>query len=206
LAVVLCAVPVVALAQYDVELGVLGLVNSYRSADVISGPTRGKVGFKLGFTVGGALGQNMGEHFGGELRYLFSRNDLKLTSGGTETTFGGRSHIVNYDFLFYFTSRDSRIRPFVAAGGGLKVYEGTGEEQAFQPLSNLALLTKTNETLPAGDFGGGIKFLLTDTVLLRIEFRDYVTKVPKVFERAPGATFDGILHHFAPAVGLSWTF
>ena len=195
-----------AVAQTRVELGGLALITAYRSADVRSGPAIGSVGFQPGPSAGGFLGQTMGDHFGGEIRYLFSRNDLELSSGGREARFSGRSHIVNYDVLVYATGRRARIRPFAAFGGGLKRYQGTGTEQAFQPLSNLALLTKTSETLPTADFGGGVKIHLNRNAALRVEFRDYITSVPRVFEPSPGAKISGLLHHWVPAVGFSWTF
>jgi hypothetical protein len=198
------AVP--AAAQNRVEIGGLALITTYRSASVASGPSVGSVGFKPGPSAGGFLGQTMGDHFGGEIRYLYSQNDLKLSSGGTEAKFSGRSHIVNYDFLIYAAGRESRVRPFAAVGGGLKRYQGTGSEQAFQPLMNLALLTKTSETLPTADFGGGVKVHFSRNASMRIEFRDYITKVPRVFEASPGARISGLLHHWVPAIGISWTF
>ncbi len=188
------------------ELGGLALATAYRSASVRSGPSAGSVGFSPGPSFGGLFGQSMGEHFGGEIRYLYAQNDLKLSSGGAETKFAGRSHIVNYDMLVYLSGRRARIRPYAAFGGGLKRYQGTGTEQAFQPLSNLALLTKTGETLPSADFGGGVKVHLRRNAILRIEFRDYLTRAPKVFEASPGAKISGLLHQWVPAVGISWTF
>ncbi len=194
------------LAQDKFDLGALGLFGSYRSADVKSGPTTGTVGFTPGPGAGGFFGQDMHEHVGGEIRYLFARNDQKLSSGGASTEFASRSHIVNYDLLIYASGRDARVRPYIAAGGGLKVYQGTGVEQAFQPLSNLALLTRTRELLPTADFGGGVKVRLAGGAMLRVEFRDYITQVPKIFEPSPGAKIGGLLHHWLPAVGVSWRF
>lgn len=198
--------PLAVKAENAVEVGGLALVTGYRSTNVRSGPSIGSVGFAPGPSAGGFLGQNMGEHFGGEIRYLYAQNDLKLKSGGSEAKFSGRSHILNYDLMYYFAGRRAHIRPFVAGGVGLKRYQGTGAETAFQPLSNLALLTKTSETLLAGDFGGGVKVHFSRNAALRFEFRDYISKVPRIFEPSPGARISGLLHHWVPAVGISWTF
>ncbi len=194
------------LAQNKFDVGVLGLFGTYRAADVKSGPTTGSVGFTPGAGAGAFFGQDMHEHIGGEIRYLFSRNNQKLSSGGTSTEFASRSHTVNYDLLIYPSGRNAPVRPYLAAGGGLKVYQGTGVEQAFQPLSNLALLTRTRELLPTADFGGGAKVRLSGGATLRVEFRDYLTEVPKIFEPAPGAKISGLLHHWLGAVGVSWRF
>jgi len=193
-------------AQDKFEVGGLALASSYRSAEVRSGLSVGAVGFQPGPSGGGLVGQMMNDLLGGEVRYLWAHNKMKLSSGGRETEFSGRSHLVNYDFLLYAASRGARVRPYAAAGGGLKIYQGTGTEQAFQPLSSLALLTKTNETLPVVDFGGGIKFQAAPHFAFRVEFRDYITKVPKVFAASPGARISGIFHQWAPAFGASWTF
>jgi hypothetical protein len=193
-------------AGQNFELGALALATAYRPAGVTSGPVAGSVGFQPGPSVGAFLGQSIGDHFGGELRYLYAQNDLKLSAAGTATTFAGRSHILHYDLLLYANGRESKLRLYAAGGGGLKIYQGTGAEQAFQPLSNLALLTKTTQSLPAVDFGGGVRIRTSRRLMVYLEFRDYLTGVPKVFAAAPGAKISGLLHQWVPAAGVSWAF
>ena len=133
----LMAIPV--FAQGRNEIGVIGLVTSYRKVNV-TGPERsGKVGPTWGPAVGFVIGQSMGDHWGGELRYVYFQNDIELQSGGESTEFSAQSHAIHYDVLYYLTDHERTVRPFVAAGIGLKHYRGTGEEQSFQPLSDLAL-------------------------------------------------------------------
>ena len=193
-------------AQPKFEVGGLALATAYRSADVKSGPTIGSIGFQPGPAGGGLIGQTINDRLGGELRYLYAHNPLKLSSGGTNTTFSGRSHIVHYDLLVYGARPKARIRPYLAGGGGLKFYQGTGAEREVQPLMDLALLTRTNEALPMVDFGGGLKIQTSPNTLFRLEFRDYITQVPKVFAASPGASISGILHQWVPAIGFSWVF
>lgn len=195
-----------ALAQEKLEVGGLALMAAYRSADVKSGPSIGSVGFAPGPAGGAFVGQTMNNHLGGELRYMFAQNDLELSSGGRDIKFSGRSHIFGYDLMVYPTGRNASIRPFLAGGGGMKIYQGTGTEQAFQPLANLALLTRTREVMPMADFGGGVKIRTSRNTMVRVEFRDYITQVPKVFAASPGSKISGLLHHWAPAFGFSWTF
>lgn len=198
------AVP--AAAQNEFEVGALGLISDYRSVGVSNGNASGDVGPGLGFSGGFVLGQNMSDRWGGEFRYLYFRNDLELSGGGSEAELGAQSHAVHYDVLYYFKDPDARIRPYVAAGFGVKHFQGTGKEDPFQPLSNLALLTATSETKPAGDFGVGVKFRVGSRMMFRVEFRDYVTGIPKeVMAAAPGAVIDGdILHQWAPLFGFSY--
>src|SRR5690606_26977626 len=121
-------------------------------------------------------------------RYLYFRNDLELSSGGQEAKLGAQSHAVHYDVLYYLSAPDARVRPYVAFGGGVKHYQGTGTEDPFQPLSSLALLTKTSQSKLMGDFGLGVKFRIGSRAVFRVEFRDYVTGVPQeVITAAPGA-------------------
>src|SRR6266853_1352329 len=126
----------------------------------------------------GWLGNNSSKTLGGELRYDFEKSDLKLSSGSTNVNFGAHTNALHYDFVLNFASRESRVSPFLSAGGGVKVYSGTGKEQAFQPLSNIALLTKTNQLEPLVSVGGGVKFNLTSSTQFRVEAHDYLSPFP----------------------------
>ena len=92
--------------------------------------------------------------WGGELRYIFFQNDIKLEGGSESVDFGARSHSAAYDVLYYFDNEpEAKVRGYAAFGFGVKVFQGTGMERFDQPGSNLALLTKTTQTVPAGDVG-----------------------------------------------------
>lgn len=158
-----------------------------------------------GFTA--YLGNNSYDYVGGEFRYTMQKNDLELTSGGTSVKFGARSSAFHYDVLIHTASVRQRVRPFLAFGGGAKLYEGTGKEVVAQPLSNLAFLTKTREIKPLITFGGGIKVKVSDRVLVRAEVKDYFSQVPtSVVAPAPGAQLNGWFHNFVALVGLSLFF
>ena len=89
------------------------------------------------------------------------QSNLKLESGGTSTSFSGQTHAVYYDVLIHTGSaRESRTQIFAAVGGGMKIFQGTGKETAFQPLSQFAYLTKTHEVKPMVSFGGGVRYWL----------------------------------------------
>jgi hypothetical protein len=201
----LMAVPL--FGQGRTEVGALGLVTSYLKVDVSNSERSGKVGPTWGPAAGFVVGQSMGDHWGGEFRYIFFQNDIQLESGGESTDFSSQSHAVHYDVFYYFNDFESRVRPYVAAGFGIKNYRGTGTEQSFQPLSDLVLLTNTSQTVFAGDFGGGVKVRFAGNGILRMEFRDYITKTPdKIIAESLDSEVGEILHHWAPLFGISWTF
>ena len=189
------------------EVGGGGGGSIFMSKTVTAPGGTADAGFQQGFAVAGWIGHYSGTNIGGEIRYMFQRNDLKLAAGGTKATFTGHSHAIHYDVLVYGTSSEYRLRPYVIVGGGIKGYFGTGREAAFQPLSNFALLTRTRQWQPLVSGGAGVKVAMGSGAMVRVEFRDYVTPFPKdVITPAPGAKISGWLHNFVPLVGISWTF
>jgi hypothetical protein len=134
------------------RLGVLAGYGMAPAATAEGGGGRADTGFKPGAALGVAGGQELYEHLGGEFRYLFRFQDLKVSSGGVEVGFNGRAQAVHYDLLVLARGRQAPVRPYVAVGGGVKLYEGRGEEAAWQPLSRYAILTRTRQV--AGHSGG----------------------------------------------------
>ena len=89
----------------------------------------------------------------------------------------------------------------------VKLFRGIGKESAFQPLSNLALLSKTNETTALVSAGGGVKFLLTQAVQFRVEIHDGLTPFPKkVITPAAGSSINGWLQDLMVLAGISIVF
>ena len=144
------------------EFALAGGGSFYQSHTVTNPKGDASAGFENGWAGSVAVGNNMYQHVGGEIRYTYLHNDAKLSSGSTKATFGAESHAIHYDFLIHATSTESTIRPYVAAGGGIKFYRGTGTEVPFQPLSNIALLTKTTEVQGLLSVGAGVKVALDE--------------------------------------------
>lgn len=195
-------------AQSEVEIGVLAMISDYKSLTASNPSNSGEVGPGLGYGGGFVLGQTINNRWGGEFRYIYSRNDLELAAGSAKAELNHQSHTVHYDLLYYFAGSDARVRPYVAGGIGVKHYQGIGTEDPFQPGMDLALLTKSTQTMLVGDVGLGVKFRVGSNGLLRIEIRDYITGVPEnVITASPGASIEeDLLHQFAPMIGYSWTF
>lgn len=178
----------------------------YTSEDVTSAGSSASAKIQNNIAGGAWLANNGTGHWGGELRFDYQRGDLALSQGGTQATFAAQSYGMHYDILWYATPNGSRIRPYVAVGGGVKVYQGTGSQVVYQPLSNFALLTQAQDLTPLISGGVGIKFQVSSRVQFRAEFHDYATPFPKqVIYPAQNAKVGGWLQDFVPMVGISYT-
>ena len=190
------------------EVGAIGGYG-YNTPDftVKSGSATASAGFATGGVVGVFGGGDTYNYWSGEARYLYRYSNAKLSSGSTTVDFGAHTHIANADILAHFRPRESRIRPFIAFGGGVKVLVGTGAESAAQPLGRLAALTATQETLPVGDVGFGVKVAVTKSLRFRFEVQDFISPTPsKVIAAAPGASASGILNDIVGSVAVSYTW
>jgi Outer membrane protein beta-barrel domain len=187
------------------EVGVAGGGSFYTGETVKNALGNADASLANGFALSGWLANNSNNTIGGELRYDYERSDLKLSSNGTNVSFGGQTNAIHYDFLLHFAPSESHVRPFIAGGAGVKVYSGIGKEQPFQPLSDVALLTKTSEVQPLVSVGAGLKFSLTRGSVLRLEAHDYLTPFPKsVIAPAEGSKVGGWLSDFIISAGLSF--
>jgi len=187
------------------EVGALGGGGFFLNNSVTGPRGSGDVGFKMGWSAGGWIGHTGSGRFGGEVRYLFQRSDMKVASGGTSVGFAAQSHMIHYDFIIHTNSSEDRVRPFFAVGGGMKGYVGTGQERAFQPLSNVAILSHTKQWQPMLSFGGGVKWPIGSRLDLRVEVRDFVTPFPKdLILPAPGGKVSGWVHDITPMIGISY--
>jgi hypothetical protein len=189
------------------ELGGGAGGSTYVSHDVKNGGATAQAGIETNLAASAWLDENGQGHWGGEARYDYERGALQLKSGGTTASFSAESHAMHYDFLAQSGSRGSRARVFLAAGGGVKIYRGTGAEQPFQPLSQFALLTKTTDLRALVSVGAGVKLQISHAVQIRLEVHDYATPFPKeVITPNFNSSVGGWLHNLVPMGGLSYTF
>jgi hypothetical protein len=189
------------------EVGGTAGYGLYHNVTVTNGTASGSAGFDSGVAFGGLLGNEINRLVGGEVRYTYRSDDLQVSSGSTKAKAAAQSHAVHYDVLIHAASKESPVRPFLAVGAGMKLYRGTGAEPAFQPLSNLVVLSHTNEAQPLISVGGGVKFSMSRRSLFRVDFRDYLTPVPtSLLATPPGSRLSGWMHDFVFLVGVSATF
>ncbi len=200
----LVAIGPAAAQQWDV--GALG-GGAFHLDKTVSGAVSGKAGLKPGFVAGGHLGYNAVGKWGGEMRYEFQRTPFRASSGGQSVDFAGQTHVVHYDFVVHANTREDAVRPYVAFGGGIKGYRGTGVERAFQPLSNVAILSRVQQWQPMLSFGAGIKWRVGNRMMFRAEIRDFVTPFPgDAIVPSPGNKIGGLLHNITPLFGVSYLF
>jgi hypothetical protein len=154
----------------------------------------------------GWLAHNNHPRWGGELRYSYQRGDYSLERGGEKATFDGDTHAVHYDFLWHGADRDASVRPYLAFGGGIKVYRGTGSPVEVRPLERYALLSPTQEIKGMVSAGAGMKVKLSDRWQMRLDVHSYMTPFPKeVITPNPPSSVGGWIFDIVPMFGLSYT-
>jgi len=179
----------------------------YLSRDVKNASTTADAGIRTNVASGVWLGQNASGKWGGEVRYDYQRGDFSLERGSTTATFGGESHALHYDVLWHATPRGSSVRPFLAAGAGIKVYRATGQPVLVQPLSQYALFTHGNELKAMLSLGAGVKWQIAQSLQLRLEVHDYITTFPKqIIAPNVGSNVSGVLQNIVPMLAIAYTF
>jgi hypothetical protein len=152
------------------------------------------------------LGDDLFKYVGGEFRYLFRYGGPQVESNGNTASAPGYTNAITYDGLLYLTNRESKVRPFLSGGVGVKIFTGSGRSLT-QPLAGLAVLREVSQVEPAISFGGGLKYLVARHMQLRADFRIYVTPLPDEVIRPVGlSTIDRWVFDFVPLGGISYVF
>jgi len=173
----------------------------------ISGPLNsGRAGYRPRAAFGVLLGENMYNYIGGEFQYLFRFGGTQLQSDGITENSPGYTNIFVYNLMVHMTPRESKFRPFVAAGAGIKVYTNS-DRVVRQPLAGLALLLQGTQVEPAISLDGGLKCMLPRHVQLRLDFRVYTTPTPDLLIRPVGLSrIQGWVFDLVPMAGVSYVF
>jgi hypothetical protein len=197
--------PAAVAQKWEVGAGAGGGFYTSQDAEHPDGTTA-TAKFKSNVAAGAWLAHNNHPRWGGEIRYQYQRGDLHLDRGSEEASMSGESHSIHYDFLYHWSDRGSTVRPYVAFGGGIKVYRGTGDPALVRPLERYALLSPTQEVTGMASVGIGVKVKIAARWHLRLDVHDYMTPFPKeVITPNPPSKIGGWLHDIVPMVGLSFT-
>jgi len=189
--------------QYDLS-GLIGY-GAYRDHSISSPTGTLTVGMRNTYAAGGLFGQDLYSHISGEVRYLYQNGDPFVSSGSVRGYLPGHSQTFSYDGLFHVYDRDRRFRPFAAVGVGGKVYQISGSAPFPPSPPQLAQFTKVNDWQYVFDVGAGFKYRLSGHVMLRGDFRDYISPFPKKLY-APAGNGSGWLQQFTPTLGLGYWF
>ena len=164
------------------------LQNSNLGSASVGGPSDD---FKLtdGFRFGFRMTVNNLNKFGHEFGYGYSRTQLQ--SGGSSASQQGMAiHNGFYDFLLYGTKEGARIRPFAAGGGQFSNFVPPGSSAAQGGGS----------TKVGVNYGGGVKFKVASSWLLRLDVRQYITGKPFGLYNA-----SGVLRQTEISAGVGFT-
>ncbi len=179
----------------------------YRDGSVYSPNGSAKAGIRNRFAAGVIIGDEFSDYVSAEIRYLYHDGHPFLQTSTVKTDIQGQSDTLTYELLFHFRKRESRWRPYLAGGAGAKDYIIAGPAPNPQPIPQIATLATNDVWKVAFGVGGGITFRPMPHMLLRAEFRDYLTTFPKAqIVPAPNNTARGIFEQFTPLFGISYTF
>jgi len=179
----------------------------YRNGTIYSSAGTAQAGIRNRFAAGIVLGDEFSRYVSGEFQYLYHDGHPFLQAPGVKADIQGNSDALTCNLLFHFKTREHRWRPFLAGGAGGKEYVIAGPEPFPQPIPQIASLTANDVWKVVFSAGGGVKFRLLPHLLLRAEFRDYLTTFPRQqIVPAPHNTARGIAQQFTPLLGIFYTF
>lgn len=179
----------------------------YRNGTIFGPGESIQAGIRNRFAAGVVVGEDAYDHISGEFRWLYHDGHPFLSGSGSKVDIQGNSHTFTYDALFHLYSPKHRLRPYVAAGAGAKLYVIAGPEPNPQPFAAIATLTSQDQWKFVADVGAGVKYLVVPHLLVRFDFRDYMTSFPRAqIAPAKGNTARGIFQQFTPMFGVSYWF
>lgn len=165
--------------------------------------------YSSGFLMGVRLTQNLKGKMGAELDYTYANQPLTFLNVSSNIPSLRVSHKVHsfvYSILYYFGDRNSRVRPFASVGAGASLFRIDGGSK-FEALS---LGVDLNDTWKfVGSFGGGVKYMLNESIGIRFDVRDLISGVPSYsLPRSSPVENDGTIGPaFRPEGTLSdWQF
>ena len=168
----------------------IGLFGGYQGWDLWRSKFNSRPGGELakGGVAGLRLGYDITGHFSVEGAYIYGVNNFRALpdqTGGQRLQsleLGARNHSLSLNPVWNFGASGSKLRPYVTAGlGGI----------TFAPTSAAGASVRTggasfgaagvkNDLMPAFNWGGGIKYNLTQLLQLRFDARNIITRQPHI--------------------------
>ena len=170
---------------------------------------------------GGAAGIRVTENFWKyvslEQGFTYSANNLRVPQSTAPATaaFGNRIYQWNLNPVFHFTPRGSKVRPYLTVGVSAMNYNPTDTAEGLARIPDNPVLYKAqglSDNLQAAmNFGGGVKWHLTDRFGLRFDLRSTYSRNP-TYGLPYALPADGGVYiprgdklwGVMPTVGLNW--
>lgn len=123
--------------------------------------------------------------FGGRIAYNFDKHNAAEFSVANPLSFSG-------NYLYHFSPLRGRFVPYATAGiGGSRYGLELGQIDGTTANLNRNLSEggpDRRQTAVTGNFGGGVKYLLSDRFALRLDVRDVVGRYSATFANVPPLT------------------
>lgn len=156
------------------------------------------------YALSATVGRQFAGHFALELGWTLQDGDFELSSGSRKTAFDANAHSLHGDLLVYLRRPAAKLRPYVMAAAGVKIYRGL-EAPLPRPLGEFGSFRDGNDARALAAFGGGLEYTLAPHWALRLDLRDNATPFPSaVIVPAAGANLGGWLHDFVASAGVTF--
>jgi hypothetical protein len=176
-------------------------------------PLRGEIAVSPGGLGGIRVGVDGLGHWGQDFSYSYGTNASKIiVRDNGEFAFTSRSHQFGYNVLFYPGGLKSKsIHPYLTAGVGGTIYTMSQESTGEGLEAGMGKLKA--HTSFAGNFGGGVWLLASESCGFRIDARDWMTNSPKF--GIPESSDDpsvfvfparGVFHQFEVSIAFVYSF
>lgn len=195
LAVVVLFLTLAAVGRAQVaEVAITGGWSAFTDSNVgflgFDAATGDQVDVDNGIRIGGRLSMNRW-FLGHEISYAWQKSNLNIENQGSD---GMSIQNFYYNFVAHATPQGTAIRPFVTAGVGVSTFFPPG----FSSFSG------SGDNKFGYNYGGGLKFRLSEKFGLRFDVRDHVTGRP--FDQFGVQTASGKLHNIEYSAGFALLF
>lgn len=147
-----------------------------------------------GFMFVPRLTLNTGDFISHDLSFSYSRANVKVDLAGQNLFDSGTSvGQAMYNMLLHATRDGSKVRPYLAAGGGLVMF--------YPPGAGFS--SGVNTVRPGLNYGAGIRVQVSDRWHARVDFRQTIAPNPRLFQ---GMDASGMFRQNQFTVGAGVTF
>ena len=137
---------------------------------------------------------NTGDFISHDLSFAYSRANVQVNLPGTslfdQSTSIGQAM---YNMLLHATPDGSKVRPYVAGGGGFVMFYPPGA----------GLTSGVNTVRPGINYGGGVRVQVNERWHARVDFRQTIAPNPRLFQ---GQDASGMFRQNQFTVGAGVTF